>query len=177
MSTPSSSAETVPSRVAELMPALLDDLSNLIAIPSVAFPGFPEEPVHRMGAAVVELLQRSGATDARLLPIPGGYPAVWAEIPAPEGAPTVTLYAHYDVQPAPKEQGWDTEPFVATRGPDGRIYGRGMASHASCGWLRSELRPDRRPAEDLHSVCPGGRRWPGAGSNRRPSAIQVSESR
>jgi len=131
MSTPSSFTETVPSRVAELMPALLDDLSNLIAIPSVAFPGFPEEPVHRMGAAVVELLQRSGATNARLLPIPDGYPAVWAEIPAPEGAPTVTLYAHYDVQPAPKEQGWDTEPFVATRGPDGRIYGRGAADDKS----------------------------------------------
>ena len=42
MSTPSPSAETVPSRVAELMPALLDDLSTLVAIPSVAFPGFPD---------------------------------------------------------------------------------------------------------------------------------------
>ena len=131
MSAPSPSTETVASRVAALMPALLDDLTALVSIPSVAFPGFPEEPVHRMGEAVVELMQRSGATNARLLPIPGGYPAVWAEIPAPEGAPTVTLYAHYDVQPAPKEQGWDTEPFVATPGPDGRIYGRGTADDKS----------------------------------------------
>ena len=131
MSSPSPSAETVPSRVAELMPALLDDLSTLVAIPSVAFPGFPAEPVHRMGEAVVELLRRSGAANARLLPIPDGYPAVWAEIPGPEGAPTVTLYAHYDVQPGPKEQGWDTDPFVATRGPDGRIYGRGAADDKS----------------------------------------------
>ena len=131
MSAPSPATENVASRVAALMPALLDDLATLVAIPSVAFPGFPEEPVHRMGEAAVELMQRSGATNARLLPIPGGYPAVWAEIPAPAGAPTVTLYAHYDVQPAPKEQGWDTEPFVATRGPDGRIYGRGAADDKS----------------------------------------------
>jgi acetylornithine deacetylase/succinyl-diaminopimelate desuccinylase-like protein len=131
MSAPSQADQNVASRVAGLMPALLDDLATLVAIPSVAFPGFPEEPVHRMGEAAVELMQRSGATNARLLPIPGGYPAVWAEIPAPEGAPTVTLYAHYDVQPAPKEQGWDTEPFVATCGSDGRIYGRGAADDKS----------------------------------------------
>ena len=83
-----------------------------------------------MSEAVVDLLRRSGAP-ARLLDIPGGYPAVWAEIPAPAGAPTVLLYAHYDVQPAPPEQGWDTDPFVATTGADGRIYGRGAADDKS----------------------------------------------
>ena len=112
------------------MPALVDELKALVAIPSVAFPGFPSEPVHRMGEAVVDLFRRSGAP-ARLLDIPGGYPAVWAEIPAPAGAPTVLLYAHYDVQPAPPEQGWDTDPFVATLGADGRIYGRGAADDKS----------------------------------------------
>ena len=124
-------ASPLTERVAALMPGLIDELSTLVAIPSVAFPGFPAEPVHRMGEAVVDLLQRSGAPDARLLPIPGGYPAVWAEIPAPAGAPTVLLYAHYDVQPAPVEQGWDTDPFVATTGADGRIYGRGAADDKS----------------------------------------------
>ena len=37
------------------------------------------------------------------------------------------LYAHYDVQPAPPEQGWTTDPWTATRKDDGRIYGRGAA--------------------------------------------------
>jgi len=124
-------ASPLTERVAALMPGLIDELSTLVGIPSVAFPGFPAEPVHRMGEAVVDLLQRSGAPDARLLPIPDGYPAVWAEIPAPAGAPTVLLYAHYDVQPAPVEQGWDTDPFVATPGADGRIYGRGAADDKS----------------------------------------------
>jgi acetylornithine deacetylase/succinyl-diaminopimelate desuccinylase-like protein len=118
-------------RVARLMPDLIGELATLVAIPSVAFPGFPAEPVHRMSEAVVDLLRRSGAENARLLDIPGGYPAVWAEIPAPAGAPTVLLYAHYDVQPAPPEQGWDSDPFTATTKPDGRIYGRGAADDKS----------------------------------------------
>ena len=130
-SSPPDPAASPADRVAGLMPGLLDALSALVAIPSVAFPGFPSEPVLRMGDAVVDLLQRSGAPNARLLQIPGGYPAVWAEIPAPDGAPTVLLYAHYDVQPAPVEQGWDTDPFVATVGTDGRVYGRGAADDKS----------------------------------------------
>ena len=89
---------SVTADVAARMPALIDDLKQLVAIPSVAFPGFPAEPVERMGSAVVDLFQRSGVSDARLLEIPGGYPAVYAEIPGPAGSPTVLLYAHYDVQ-------------------------------------------------------------------------------
>jgi acetylornithine deacetylase/succinyl-diaminopimelate desuccinylase-like protein len=37
------------------------------------------------------------------------------------------LYAHYDVQPAPMEQGWTSDPWTPTRKDDGRIYGRGIA--------------------------------------------------
>jgi acetylornithine deacetylase/succinyl-diaminopimelate desuccinylase-like protein len=37
------------------------------------------------------------------------------------------FYAHYDVQPAPLEQGWTSDPWTATRKGDGRIYGRGAA--------------------------------------------------
>ena len=110
-----------------LLPELLGELRELVAIPSIAFPGYPSEPVMQCANAVVDLLQRSGAPNARLVDVPGGYPAVYAEVPGPPGAPTVLLYAHYDVQPAPREQGWNTDPWTVTSGDDGRLYGRGVS--------------------------------------------------
>lgn len=111
------------------MPDVIAELKAMVAIPSVAFPTFPGEPVHAMADHVVAAFQRIGVP-ARLQDVPGGYPAVWAELPAPEGAPTVLLYGHYDVQPAPSDQGWKTDPFTATE-VDGRIYGRGAADDKS----------------------------------------------
>ena len=130
-----------------LMPDVLDRLDALVRIPSIAFPGFDAEPVHAMGRAVVELFEAAGADGVRLLDVPGGYPCVYADLPGPEGAPTVLLYAHYDVQPAPASQGWSSEPFEPTRKDDGRIYGRGAADDKSglvihYGTLRL-LGPDR----------------------------------
>ncbi len=114
-----------------LMPDVLDRLGTLVRIPSVAFPGFDPDPVHRMGEAVVALFESAGADGVRLLDVPGGYPCVYADLPGPEGSPTVLLYAHYDVQPAPASQGWSTEPFEPTERADGRIAGRGAADDKS----------------------------------------------
>ncbi|WP_426517005.1 M20/M25/M40 family metallo-hydrolase [Diaminobutyricibacter sp. McL0618] len=114
-----------------LMPDVLARLETLVRIPSVAFPGFDPEPVHRMGDAVVELFEAAGAAGVHLLDVPGGYPCVYADLPGPEGSPTVMLYAHYDVQPAPASQGWKSEPFEPVTKDDGRIYGRGAADDKS----------------------------------------------
>jgi acetylornithine deacetylase/succinyl-diaminopimelate desuccinylase-like protein len=111
------------------MPGVVDDLARLVAIPSCAFPGFPAEPVLQMADETAELLRRCGL-DARLVEVPDGYPLVYAEYPAPPGAPTVLLYAHYDVQPAPPEQGWTRDPW-APEVHDGRLYGRGAADDKS----------------------------------------------
>ena len=83
-----------------------------------------------MAQATADLLKRYGLSNARLLEIPGGYPAVIGDIPAPPGAPTVILYAHYDVQPARSEDGWETDPWIPVV-KDGRLYGRGAADNKS----------------------------------------------
>ncbi|MGC5166213.1 M20/M25/M40 family metallo-hydrolase [Luteimicrobium sp. DT211] len=110
-----------------LMPDLVDQLRHLVSIPSVAFPGYPPEPVERMGSETLEAVRAAGFEDAALMPVPSGFPPIYGTIPGPEGSPVVLLYAHYDVQPAPEEQGWTSDPWAATVKEDGRIYGRGAA--------------------------------------------------
>jgi acetylornithine deacetylase/succinyl-diaminopimelate desuccinylase-like protein len=124
------SEANLPARVKSLMPEVVSDLKALAAIPSVAFPGFPGEPVMQAAEATADLLRRYGVASARLFDIPGGYPAVYGEIPGPPGAPSVFLYSHYDVQPAPPEQGWQTDPFQPVE-KNGRLYGRGAADDKS----------------------------------------------
>ncbi|MCS6803139.1 MAG: M20/M25/M40 family metallo-hydrolase [Chloroflexota bacterium] len=114
--------EPLRAAIRAAMPAARADLERLIRIPSVAFPGFPSEPVRAAADATREILAAAGYQGARLIEIPGGQPAVYAEIPPPPGAPTVLLYAHYDVQPA----GDWPEAFTPVE-RDGRLRGRGAA--------------------------------------------------
>jgi hypothetical protein len=51
---------------------------------------------------------------------------ITGEIPAPEGAPTVLLYSHYDVVAAGDESLWSSPPFVADE-REGAIFGRGTS--------------------------------------------------
>jgi acetylornithine deacetylase/succinyl-diaminopimelate desuccinylase-like protein len=118
--------EAMRARVATLMPRLQDDLERLVRFPSIAFDGFPEQPVKDAGAAVAELLRGTGLADVRLLDIPGASAAVYGARPAAPGAPTVLLYAHYDVQPPGDESRWTSPPFEP-QVRHGRLYGRGAS--------------------------------------------------
>ena len=119
--------QEIETRAAAMMPSLLTQLERLVAVPSVAFPGYPAEPVLEMARLTLDAFREAGFTDARLMEVPTGYPPIYAEARGPEGSPVVMLYAHYDVQPAPPEQGWTSDPWTATHKDDGRIYGRGAA--------------------------------------------------
>lgn len=121
----------IAEKAAALMPGLIADLEELVAIPSIAFPGYPPEPVHEMADVTLRMFREVGFDNARLMEVPSGYPPIYGEIPGPEGSPTVVLYAHYDVQPAPPEQGWTSDPWTPTQKDDGRIYGRGAADDIS----------------------------------------------
>lgn len=116
---------TIEEAVQEVLPGVRADLERLVAIPSVSSLPEHREDVIAAAQEVSRLLQEAGAEEVRLLEA-GGKPAVYAHFPAPEGQPTVLLYAHYDVQPTGPLQEWTTSPFEATE-RDGRLCGRGTA--------------------------------------------------
>src|SRR6476620_8125189 len=106
------------------MPGLRKDLEDLTRIPSVSLDAFDQAHVEASAAATAELLRAEGL-DVEIVR-EGGRPAVIGHIDGPEGAPTVMLYAHHDVQPPVSEDLWDSPPFEPTE-RDGRLYGRGAA--------------------------------------------------
>ncbi|MFJ1752248.1 dipeptidase [Kitasatospora sp. NPDC088134] len=106
--------------------AFLADLADWLRIPSVsADPGRAGE-VRRSAEWLADKLRATGFPVAEVWET-DGLPAVFAEWPAgEEGAPTVLVYGHHDVQPAAKSDGWDTEPFEPTL-VGRRLYARGAA--------------------------------------------------
>jgi acetylornithine deacetylase/succinyl-diaminopimelate desuccinylase-like protein len=110
--------------VAGLMPGLRKDLEDLTRIPSVSLDAFDQAHVEASAEATAALLRAEGL-DVEIVR-EGGRPAVIGHIDGPEGAPTVMLYAHHDVQPPGDDKDWDSSPFEPTE-RDGRLYGRGAA--------------------------------------------------
>ncbi len=115
-------------RIADLMPVVRDELTELVALRSVADPRqFPPEECQRTAQWVVDRFADVGFSDAHLEETPDGSMAVVGSRPCSEpDAPTVLLYAHYDVQPPLDDSAWRTPPFQLTE-VDGRWYGRGAA--------------------------------------------------
>jgi acetylornithine deacetylase/succinyl-diaminopimelate desuccinylase-like protein len=121
---------TTQETVHQIMPAAISTLKRLVSIPSVATEGYPLEPVLEAARFTEEQLKAVGCQQVHLLDLPGGYPAIYGEIPGPLGAPTVLLYAHYDVQPPGEDREWINPPFEPTE-RNGRLYGRGAADDKS----------------------------------------------
>ena len=129
MSVSAALAETVRGSMTQLR----SELARLVAIPSVSAPGFPEEThaaLLETYEAVADLFGAAGVERVGRFDLPATAPIVTGEIPAPDGAPTVLLYSHYDVVPAGDETAWESPPFEATE-RDGAIYGRGTADTKS----------------------------------------------
>ena len=101
----------------------LDELFELLRIPSVSADSKYKDDVRRAAEFVRQKLTDAGADNAKLFETPGN-PVVYAEKMVNAGAPTVLIYGHYDVQPPDPLELWDSPPFEPVI-KDGKIYARG----------------------------------------------------
>lgn len=111
--------------VQSVLPGIRRDLEELVRIESVSADPARAGEVQRSAERVSELFTAEGFS-SRIVSAEGGAPAVIAHKAGPEGAPTVLLYAHHDVQPENDHADWDSAPFEPTE-RDGRLYARGAA--------------------------------------------------
>lgn len=144
------------SRSAELQAALdhlerhADDnlarFEALLRIPSVS-----AEPAHdadtvRASQWIVDLMEQIGIEHAVATPTPSGHPVVTGDwLHAGPDAPTILVYAHYDVQPPDPLDEWIRPPFEP-RYEDGKVFARGASDdknqliqhlNAADAWLRT----------------------------------------
>lgn len=108
-------------------PRFLEDLSDLLRIPSISALPDHAADVQRAGEWVAEHLRSIGIADARVVPT-GGHPVVYGSWTGAPGKPTVLVYGHFDVQPVDPLDLWDTPPFDPTI-RDGRLYARGASDN------------------------------------------------
>jgi acetylornithine deacetylase/succinyl-diaminopimelate desuccinylase-like protein len=123
----------------------LATLDGMVRIPSVSGDPARAADVERSADAVSAALEVAGLEQVRQRSIDGSPPYVIGEWVHRDGAPTVLLYAHHDVQPPGIVENWTSDPFEPhERG--GRLYGRGTAddkagavAHAAtvAAWLRT----------------------------------------
>jgi acetylornithine deacetylase/succinyl-diaminopimelate desuccinylase-like protein len=129
--TDASAVDRLRATVEGLMPGVRADLEDLVRIPSVSAAAFDQSTLVTSAEKVAELLRDVGMPEVEILRASrpdgsDGAPAVVARRPAPQGAPTVLLYAHHDVQPPGHPADWTCPAFEPTE-RDGRLYGRGTA--------------------------------------------------
>src|SRR3954471_2278283 len=125
------------------MAKLLDDLNELLRIPSISAGRPNPDGIRQAAEWVRDRVHRAGG-EAELV---GDHnPIVYGELKANrDGAPDVIVYGHYDVQDIGPPDEWESAPFdPAIR--DGRLYARGASDdkgnflpvlHAACELFES----------------------------------------
>jgi cysteinylglycine-S-conjugate dipeptidase len=146
MTDSAAAAEKAVDHLGENWDLYLKQLEDLVRIPGVSAKPPPNAEVEKSAAAVVALMQAAGLEGCEVIAFPGGHPYAYGEWLHAEGAPTVLLYGHHDVQPPGRPEKWETPAFEPTWREDGRLYGRGavddkagvMMHVAACAaWLKT----------------------------------------
>src|SRR5690625_399593 len=109
----------------------LDELIELLKIPSISADSTYKEEVVKAAKAVEERLKEAGCDVTEIHETPG-HPIVYGEKIIDENLPTVLVYGHYDVQPPDPLDLWTSPPFEPVikkteQHPEGAIYARGSS--------------------------------------------------
>jgi acetylornithine deacetylase/succinyl-diaminopimelate desuccinylase-like protein len=111
----------------------LEELFEVIRIPSISSLPEHKEDMVRTANAYKEALLKAGADKAEVMSTEGN-PVVYAEKIIDPSKPTVLVYAHYDVMPVDPVDLWDSEPFEPVI-RDGKIYARGADDDKGQGFM------------------------------------------
>lgn len=101
----------------------LEELMELLRIPSVSADPKYKNDVNRAAEYISEKLQSAGADNVEICST-AGHPIVYGEKLIDPSLPTVLVYGHYDVQPADPIDLWNSPPFEPVI-VDEKIYARG----------------------------------------------------
>ena len=115
--------EHIKTYIDENKDRFLEELFELIRIPSVSSLAEHKEDMKRAAEAWKKILLSAGADKAEVMPSAGN-PVVYGEKMTDPSKPTVLVYAHYDVMPVDPLELWKTQPFEPVV-KDGKIWARG----------------------------------------------------
>ena len=120
---------TVNSYIKDNKKRFIDELINLLKIPSVSADSAYKKDVLLTADFVLESLKKAGCDKVELCETPG-YPIIYGEKIIDKNLPTVLVYGHYDVQPADPIELWTSPPFEPVIKkteihPEGAIFARG----------------------------------------------------
>ena len=107
----------------------IDELIELLKIPSISADSAYKEHTFNTADAVAESLKKAGCDNVEICPT-DGYPIVYADKIIDKNLPTVLVYGHYDVQPPDPLDLWHSPPFEPVikptdLHPEGAIFARG----------------------------------------------------
>jgi acetylornithine deacetylase/succinyl-diaminopimelate desuccinylase-like protein len=99
-----------------------------LRIPSVSTLPEHRDDVRRNCEWLADRFRALGLDTSITDQVEGGHPVLRADWRGADGAPTLTIYGHYDVQPPDPLEEWRTPPFEPTV-RDGVVYARGCSDN------------------------------------------------
>ncbi|WP_298900604.1 dipeptidase [uncultured Psychroserpens sp.] len=119
----------IQSYIEEHKDRFLNELIDLLKIPSVSADSAYADDVIKTAEAVKTSLEKAGCDHVEICETEG-FPIVYGEKIIDKNLPTVLVYGHYDVQPADPLELWHSPPYEPVIKktdihPDGAIFARG----------------------------------------------------